>query len=298
MASVILENVVKIYSNDNVKTLALRDVSLHIREGEFRIIAGPSGSGKTTLLNIIGGLDRPNAGKVIVEGDDITKYSEKELFEYRARMVGFVFQFFNLIPYLSAIENVMVPMHLLNMSREEKIKRAKELLKLVGLGGKEKSFPTQLSGGEQQRLAICVALANDPPIILADEPTGELDLETSRKIVELFKKLNSEFGKTLVLVTHDIAIVNYADRISIIRDGKIIDTFTPAEKKLVELISSTPIDILDDLNTKRQKIISEIKRLEEDFKKGLIDLDTLVTRYTKLKSELDEIEGRIKKYSL
>ena len=297
MATVIVDRVVKIYKSGSFRVTALSDLSLTIRSSEFRIIAGPSGSGKTTLLNIIGGLDKPDAGKVLVNNVDITLFDEKMLLEYRSKSVGFVFQFFNLIPYLTALENVMVPMHLTNMSREEKKRRAKYLLELVGLKGKEDALPHHLSGGEQQRVAIATALANDPPLILADEPTGELDLSTSKRIVELFKKLNRELGKTIVIVTHDVAIAPYADRISIMRDGRIIDTVTPAEKRLVELMNLDSHRRIDTLIDKRNKILNEIEKLESDFKTGLITLDELVSRYQRLKSELDKIEEEIGKFS-
>ncbi len=297
MATIIVDKVVKIYKSGSYRITALSELSLTVRSGEFRIIAGPSGSGKTSLLNIIGGLDRPDAGRVLVNDVDITLFDDKTLLRYRSKSVGFVFQFFNLIPYLTAMENVMVPMHLTNMSREEKIKRAKYLLELVGLKGKEESLPHQLSGGEQQRVAIATALANDPPLILADEPTGELDLSTSKRIVELFKKLNTELGKTIIIVTHDIAIASYADRISIMRDGKIIDTVTPAEKRLVELMDLVSHSKVDALIESKNKILNEIKKLELDFKSGLITLDELVTRYQKLKVELNRIEEEIRKFS-
>jgi len=269
-----------------------------VNEGEFRVIAGPSGSGKTTLLNLIGGIDIPDAGKIIVDGEDITKYTEEERIRYRRTKVGFVFQFFNLIPYLTALENVEFPMIVAGAPREERRKRALELLKLVGLEGKKDHKPNELSGGEQQRVAIAVALANDPPLILADEPTGELDFETGRQIVKLFRDLHKQLNKTIIIVTHDFSIAMYADRISLLRDGKVIETISPAEKDLLGLLSLPKEDVWESLKKRKEALLEEIRRLEEEYRKGVIDIDTLVNRYTKVRKELDEIESKLNKMKI
>lgn len=297
MSSVRVEGVVKIYRSGEISTVALRELNMDVRSGEFRIIAGPSGSGKTTLLNILGAIDTPDAGKVFVNGEDITKFDKKKRIEYRVRKVGFIFQFFNLVPYLTALENVMIPMHLVNMSREEKIKRAKELLKAVDLGDRMHHKPSELSGGEQQRVAIAIALANDPPLILADEPTGELDFSTSRQIVKLFQRLHKELNKTIIMVTHDIAMALYADRISIMRDGSIIETVSPAEKRIAELLLVPNEEEIVSLENRKKMLLEEIKRVEREYKEGKITLDELVDRYESLKRELKKVEEDLKKFS-
>jgi len=190
---------------------------------------GPSGCGKSTLLNIIGGLDRPTAGSVIVEGNNIVDLSDAELVKYRRNEVGIVFQFFNLVPTLTAKENIELPMRLAGKDSAYMRKRADELLRLVGIEQRESHKPDELSGGEQQRVGIAVALANDPPIILADEPTGELDSETGHQILQLFESLRDEIKKTVVIVTHDQRIGQIADRIMTIVDGRITGEISGTE---------------------------------------------------------------------
>ncbi len=215
-----VENLIKVYRRGEIEVIAIRDVTLKINKGEFALLIGPSGSGKTTFLHLIGGIDRPTAGKIMVNGRNIAFFNDKQLTEYRRKEVGMVFQFFNLIPTLTALENVMLPMQFIGKSREERKRRAEELLKMVGLWERRDHYPDEMSGGEQQRVAIAVAMANDPPIILADEPTGELDTETGMEIIKLFKKLNDD-GKTVIIATHDMRLKEYATRILEIQDGKI-----------------------------------------------------------------------------
>jgi len=215
-----LENLIKVYRRGEIEVIAIRDVSLKINKGEFALLIGPSGSGKTTFLHLLGGIDRPTAGKIMVNGRNIAFFNDKQLTEYRRKEVGMVFQFFNLIPTLTALENVMLPMQFIGKSREERKRRAEELLRMVGLWERKDHYPDEMSGGEQQRVAIAVAIANDPPLILADEPTGELDTETGMDIIKLFKKLNDE-GKTVIIATHDMRLKQYATRILEIQDGKI-----------------------------------------------------------------------------
>ena len=217
-----IEKLDKVYKLGGRQIRALSDVNLKVEKGEFLSIMGPSGSGKTTLLNILGCLDRPTYGKVILDGIDVTKVSERELYKIRRHKVGFIFQNFNLLPYLSAIENVELPMEGTGKSKEEKRKRARELLKLVGLSEREKHRPLRLSSGEQQRVAIARALANNPAIVLADEPTGNLDSKTGYEIVRLLGKLNIEQGTTIIMVTHDSHKAAHASRMLFLSDGKLL----------------------------------------------------------------------------
>ncbi|MDQ1279695.1 MAG: ATP-binding cassette protein [Thermoproteota archaeon] len=201
---------------------ALSNVSLQVKRGEFVSIMGPSGSGKTTLLNMLGCLDRPTQGVVAIDGVDITKVPEKKLFEIRRNKVGFIFQNFNLLPYLNAIENVELPLESIGKSKEERRTRAQELLKTVGLSGREDHRPNRLSAGEQQRVAIARALANNPAIVLADEPTGNLDQKTGLEIVRLLGRLCVDQGTTIVMVTHDSRMASETGRILALSDGKLL----------------------------------------------------------------------------
>ncbi len=217
--SVILEcrDVWKEYEEGKVK--ALRGVSLKIKKGESLAILGPSGSGKSTLMHILGCLDKPTRGKVLIKGKDTSKLESKELAKIRGETIGFVFQFFYLVPFMTALENVMLPMVFRGKENKEK---AQELLELVGLKEKMHFLPNQLSGGQRQRVAIARALANDPEIILADEPTGNLDTKTGEEIIKLLVSLNKNYGKTLIVVTHDKALARKMKRVIHIRDGKIV----------------------------------------------------------------------------
>ena len=217
-----VRDLVKIYKLGAVQIKALRGVSFSCRRGEMVAIVGPSGSGKTTLLNLIGTLDKPTRGQVLLDGVDVTKLSEKELTLLRRKKIGFVFQFFNLIPVLTAFENVELPMLIAGVKKEVREKRAKYLLELVGLADRMHHKPDELSGGEQQRVAIARALANKPTLLLADEPTGDLDTETGLKVVNLMRELTKKENATAIIVTHDLDVASIADRILKMRDGKII----------------------------------------------------------------------------
>ena len=197
---------------------ALRGVSVNVKRGEFLCLMGPSGSGKTTMLNIIGGLDTPSRGHVSVDGNNVVSLNEEKLAALRLRKMGFVFQNFNLLSNFTALENVQVPMILMGQRNP---KRAKELLGLVGLGDRMSHYPSELSGGQQQRVAIARALANDPPLIIGDEMTGDLDTQTSYEIMALLTKLNQERGTTIVFVTHDPRMSKFASRVINMRDGKL-----------------------------------------------------------------------------
>lgn len=215
-------NLVKVYQTGEVKTIALKGVSLEVEAGEFVAIVGPSGSGKTTLLNILGTLDKPTSGLVYIDGIEVSRLPERKLIPIRRHKIGFVFQFHHLIPVLTAIENVELPMMIAKKPKKERLERAKKLLEIVGLKGKEYRYPHQLSGGEQQRVAIARALANNPKIVIADEPTGNLDSVNSERIAELFRSLKEEFKTAFVVSTHDPIVYEKADRRVYIRDGKII----------------------------------------------------------------------------
>lgn len=211
-----VQSVSKIYRMGDVDVPALRDASLDVREGEFLIIVGPSGSGKSTLLNIIGGMDRPTSGKVLFLGQDLSQASDAELTLFRRDEVGFVFQFYNLVPTLTAVENVQVSVELSQDPMDPH-----EALRMVNLADREGYFPSQLSGGQQQRVAIARALAGNPRLLLCDEPTGALDIETSKQVLGLLAGLNRDFKKTIILITHNGAIAGIGDRMARIRDGTV-----------------------------------------------------------------------------
>ncbi len=228
----------KIYGN-GAEVRALDGVSICIRRGEFLTVMGPSGSGKSTLLNMLGALDRPTSGQVFINGQDMARV--KDLDTFRAESVGFVFQIYNLIPTLNAKENVEVPMMGQVRSRRQRMRRAKELLGLVGLEARMDHLPGQLSGGQRQRVAIARALANQPAIILADEPTGNLDSESGEGVIRLLRELNRELEATIIIVTHDPAVARQTQRVLVMHDGKISDDHTvghPFEEDLKEFRNS------------------------------------------------------------
>lgn len=214
------DNLVKIYKTDEIEVVALQGLDLEVKRGELMAIVGNSGSGKSTLLNMLGGLDKPSAGSLYIDGRNLLKFTEKDYIDYKRNTVGFVWQnnARNLIPYLTAQQNVEMPM-LLKKSSERK-KRAQELLEKVGLAHRINSRLDQMSGGEQQRVAIAIALANRPKILLADEPTGSVDTKTSNAILNIFKELNKSEGITIVIVTHDVKLAKHIDRVVAIRDGR------------------------------------------------------------------------------
>ncbi|HEX7000105.1 MAG TPA: ABC transporter ATP-binding protein [Trueperaceae bacterium] len=213
-----LADVSKWYGREPVRVEALAGVDLQLDAGEFAVVLGPSGSGKTTLLNLMGGLDRPSGGRLRVAGRDLGSLSDAELTRYRREHVGFVFQFFNLVPTLTALENVLLTAGLVEAPRD-----AERLLDAVGLGERARHFPGQLSGGEQQRVAIARALVKNPSLILADEPTGSLDSEIGARVLELLRRLARDEGRTVVLVTHNEALTRFADRLLRLRDGRVVE---------------------------------------------------------------------------
>lgn len=226
-----LVGVSKVYRRDQVVIHALREVNLQIARGEFAVVLGPSGCGKSTLLNLIGGLDTPTEGRVIVDGEDISRYNEAQMSAYRRHKIGFVFQFFNLVPTLTARENIELAADLVPNPRP-----VDELLRAVGLLERADHFPGELSGGEQQRVAIARALVTRPPILLCDEPTGELDSATGKRILSLLRTINRQEGQTIVLVTHNTVIASIADHVVRLRDGQIDSEFYPPQPAEVEAL--------------------------------------------------------------
>jgi putative ABC transport system ATP-binding protein len=221
MKNIITKGITKIYNPDTIPVVALDSVDLEISEGEFTAIVGPSGSGKTTLLNIIGGLDKPTHGKVTISGTDITSLRDNKLIEFRKTHIGFVFQAYNLIPVLTAEENVEFVMLLQNRPKSEREARTTELLEAVGIADKRRNRPTQLSGGQQQRVAVARALAPKPDFILADEPTANLDTKSTENLLDIMARLNHEEGITFVFSTHDQRVIERAHRVVTLVDGKI-----------------------------------------------------------------------------
>lgn len=216
-----VENLTKTYGKDTTKVKALDNISFTVEKGEFVAIVGASGSGKSTLLHIIGGVDRPTSGKVFIDGKDIFKFNDDKLAIFRRRQVGLIYQFYNLIPILNVEENIALPLSLDN--REVNNEKLNELLKLLGLQNRKNHLPNELSGGQQQRASIGRALITNPTIILADEPTGNLDTKSSDEIVTLLKKTNKELKQTIIMITHNMEIAKEADRIIKIEDGKIVE---------------------------------------------------------------------------
>ena len=222
MAAIRIDNVSKSYTRDKLSVPVLNNISLSIDEGDFVALMGPSGSGKTTLLNLIAGIDTPTSGSITVLGENIATMAEGQLAKWRARSIGFIFQFYNLIPVLTAYENVELPLTLTPLSKAQRKQQVETALSIVGLGDRMKHTPNQLSGGQQQRVAIARAIATDPNIIVADEPTGDLDKNSARDIMILLERLNKEFKKTIIMVTHDPAAAEHASHIRHLEKGDLI----------------------------------------------------------------------------
>src|SRR5438067_12593289 len=242
-----LDRIHKIYHMGDIEVHALRGISLEIRRGEFVAIMGPSGSGKSTMMNIIGCLDRPTKGQYFLEGSDVSKVDKAGLADIRNKSIGFVFQSFNLVPRTSALENVELPLVYAGVQAAERTRRARAALAEVGLAERERNMPNQLSGGQQQRVALARALVNNPSLILADEPTGALDTRTSVEVMEIFQRLNRDRNLTIILVTHEADIAQYADRIIQFRDGRIRRDFPVENRKNArEVLTQLPIETDED----------------------------------------------------
>lgn len=284
--AVVVKDLNKIFKIGSTEIRAIRGLNLTVEEGEMIALVGPSGSGKTTLLNIIGGLDKASAGSVNVLGMEITSYEPEDLVEYRRKTVGHIFQTLNLIPTLTAAENVELPMVALGASKDDKANRVKELIDVVGLGDRMNHKPVELSGGEQQRVAIAAALANDPTMILADEPTGELDTATAKIIVDYLREVNEELGKTIIMVTHDPTAARAADRILNIRDGVIYTDVEPTETH-----EEGATSYADMLRLRLSEIDSQISALETEFRQSRLTSEEFLkeqNRFNQTRSVLNE----------
>lgn len=281
-----VRDLVKIYKYKGGEVQALKGVTASFAPGTLTCVMGPSGSGKTTLLNLIGGIDTPTGGQVNVGKIKVHELKGVELDKYRLMNVGFVFQALNLIPTLTALENVMLPAQMAGLSRQESVKRAHELLKLVGLGDKASRYPEELSGGEQQRVAIAVALANDPSLIVADEPTAELDSQNAKKVVDVLVGLARDYGKTVILATHDPRVAVNTDRILRLEDGRLVGEAKPIDLEK-SVVSSAPREasatLSEIIKVKIANIEKEIRETEEMFRKNMLSAEEFYSKATKLR---------------
>jgi len=278
-AEIIVKDLIKIYRLGKVEVQALRGLSMSVKEGEVISIIGPSGSGKTTLLNIIGGLDTATAGSITVGDTEVTALASSKLIDYRRKTVGHIFQTLNLIPTLTAAENIELPMIAAGAGRSKRKDKVKTLLDIVGLTPRANHKPDELSGGEQQRVAMASALANDAPVILADEPTGELDTSNAKIIVDYLVKISRELGKTIVMVTHDPNIARQTDRILRIEDGTIKAALTPAQI----LEPTAAVSYVDQLKSRLDDIDAQLGKLDKDFRAGKISGDEYAEHRQRLK---------------
>jgi putative ABC transport system ATP-binding protein len=284
-----IRNLVKVYKIGKIEVQALRGVNLDISGGELIAIIGPSGSGKTTLLNVIGALDEATAGSVKVGEVEVTSLSITQLVDYRRKTVGHIFQTLNLIPTLTAEENIELPMIALGASREKRKQRVQELLDKVGLRERAQHKPEELSGGEQQRIAIAAALANDAPILLADEPTGELDTVNAKIVVDYLVKANKELGKTIIMVTHDPSVARAAGRILRIEDGVIKMTLTPSEV----IVKEKAVSYVDQLKARISEITVQLEQLDTDFRSEKMGGDEYVQKRQSLKQIKDSLREEL-----
>ncbi|MFX1298133.1 MAG: ABC transporter ATP-binding protein [Promethearchaeota archaeon] len=276
---VVLKNLSKVYDLGEVKVHALRNINLVIQEQEFSCIMGPSGSGKTTLLNMIGALDLPTTGRVIVDNVDITNFSEGEISDTRCKKIGFIFQFFNLVPLLTAIENIELPMLFSGeLTTREARERAKELLNLVGLGDRLYHRPAELSGGQQQRVAIARAFANRPAIVLADEPSGNLDRITGIEILQLMKRLNREEGQTFIIVSHDPTIAGIAERVIYVIDGRIA-------KDRPKGVAAPDATLVEEMSVNKEYELARLRFLKKQIE--ILKRDLLI--FNQRRNEIDPV---------
>jgi putative ABC transport system ATP-binding protein len=285
--SVRIRDLVKVHHTGKIEVQALRGLNLDISAGELVSIIGPSGSGKSTLLNIIGGLDKATAGYVQVGEKVVTSLSVRQLVDYRRRMVGHIFQNLNLIPTLTAQENIEFSMVASGIKRGKRKQRVEELLKTVGLEARAHHKPEELSGGEQQRIAIASALANDAPVLLADEPTGELDTANAKLIAEYLVKINQEFGKTIIMVTHDPSVARVSTRILRIEDGIIKTALAPSE---VIGSQEKAVSYVDQIRARIMELSDQMTQLDADFRTGKIEGDEYVQKRQTLKNIRDSLK--------
>lgn len=285
--AVIVRDLIKIYRLGEIEVQALRGLNMNVRKGEMVALIGPSGSGKSTLLNIVGGLDRATAGSVKVFDTDLTNLSQAQLVGFRRETVGHVFQNMNLISTLTAGENVELPMAALGVPASERRRRVEELIEVVGLRERLDHKPGELSGGEQQRIALAAALANDPPLVLADEPTGELDTENATIVVEYLRKVNRDLGKTVVMVTHDPRMARMADRILRIHDGVVEADVAPTSE------TGRPADYGEMLKSRLGEIDAALAGLDGQFRAGQISGDEYVELQTRFKRTVDVLREEL-----
>jgi putative ABC transport system ATP-binding protein len=284
-----VNNLVKAYRLGKIEVQALRGLIMDVNAGEFIAIIGPSGSGKTTLLNILGGLDVATAGTVYVGSVDVTGMTPTQLVDFRRETVGHIFQTLNLIPTLTATENIELPMIARGVSRGKRKERVQELLGIVGLTDRANHKPEELSGGEQQRVAMAAALANDAPVILADEPTGELDTVNAKIVVDYLLKVNTELGKTVIMVTHDPSVARRTDRILRIEDGVIKMALAPTEMVGEE----KAVSYVDQLRARTGEMDAQMLQLDRDFKSGKIGGDEYVEKRQSLKRTRDSLREEL-----
>jgi len=284
-----VKDLIKVYHIGKVEVQALRGLNMDVKAGELISIIGPSGSGKTTLLNIVGGLDQATGGFVQVGNTQITALSTTQLVEHRRKTVGHIFQTLNLIPTLTAAENVELSMIASGVSRRKRVERVNELLEIVGLTDRAHHKPEELSGGEQQRIAMAAALANDAPVLLADEPTGELDTVNSKIVVDYLTKVNKELGKTIIMVTHDPSVARVADRILRIEDGIIKLALTPTEA----IAEEKAVSYVDQLRARITEIETQLQQLDENFKAEKIGGDEYVEKRQSLKQIRDSLREEL-----
>ena len=294
MTYIEVKDLVRVYRMGDVEVRALRGLNMSVREGELISVMGPSGSGKTTLLNILGGLDRSTAGEAKVGDVDVTFLDRRQLVMYRRRVVGHIFQTLNLVPTLSAAENIALPMIVNQVPRSDRQSRIDELLETVQLTDRRKHKPDELSGGEQQRVAIAAALANDPPIVLADEPTGELDSETSRVIVDFLVQINKKYNKTTILVTHNPIVAAATQRILRIEDGVIKAAYTPAE--LESDAEGRTVSYVDQMRQRIRKLNAELEELDEKFRDSVVSGDEYVEERLRLKAAIRGLEDEVHRH--
>ncbi len=284
-----VKDLVKVHHTGKIEVQALRGLNLEIASGELVSIIGPSGSGKSTLLNIIGGIDKATAGTVQVGEKTVTALSIRQLVDYRRKMVGHIFQNLNLIPTLTAQENIEFSMVASGVARGKRRQRVKDLLETVGLQDRTHHMPEELSGGEQQRIAIAAALANDAPVLLADEPTGELDTANARIIVDYLVKVNHDLGKTIVMVTHDPSVARASDRILRIEDGQIKTSLAPSEV----IIKEKAVSYVDQLKARIIEINVDLENIDCDFKSDKICGDEYVQKRQSLKHIRDSLKEEL-----